>query len=150
MSWSGVLSTVHTHLTTAGASLSPTITLIRRGEPFSSLERQIAYWYDGDQESTTGGNTLTRVNIQERLTIRCYWPVLNRDAQWMSDIEVQVQAANRAIQSALWGDAHLGENAIGLDIGNTQAGWQPVGEAWIRVLTIPVLVDLAETEVIAN
>lgn len=151
MSWTGVLDTIGTHLTTAGATITPPITKVRRGEPFHVGIKTLAYWYDGDQESETGGNTVGGVtNIQERVTIRGYWPVPTRDDPRADALEVELQAVNRAIQAALWGDAHLGENCIGLDIGNTSAGWQQWGEAWARVLTIPLIVDMANVETISG
>ena len=154
MSWSGALTTLETHLTTAAATVNALDTgkdpfRVRRGEPFSLMSRQVAYWYEGDQESRTGGMTLGKNNIEEKVTVRWYWPVLNRDDTWVAALEVQLQAANRATQGPLLGDVTLGGNSIALFLGETTAGWQNVGEAWVRVLTIPVFVDQAWTEDIA-
>jgi hypothetical protein len=154
MSWAGVLTTIDTHLATAAGVVDALDTRqepfdVRRGEPFGALKRQVAYWYNGDQESTSGGRTFGKNNVEEKLVIRWYWPVLNRDDNFSSYIETQLQAANRATQAALLGDGTLGGNSIDLTIESVTAGWQSVGEAWIRVLTIPLLVDMAWTEDIA-
>ena len=156
MSWSGVLSTLDSHLATAAAAINALDAtqepfIVRPGgEPFSAVARQVSYWYEGDQESTTGGNTFGKANRMEKLTIRWYWPMLSRDPVFATRVEVQMEAANRATQAAIMGDDHLGENAIATFIEETTAGWQQVSEAWIRVLTIPIRIDLAWTEDIHN
>jgi hypothetical protein len=152
MTWAGALTALETALTTAAATVNALDTQkdpfrVRRGEPFSLMQRQVAYWYEGDQEA---GNTLTRENVEEKITVRWYWPVLNRDDTWVAALEVQLQAANRATHAQLLADTHLGEHSIALRIDETTAGWQNVGEAWVRVLTIPVRVDMAEVSTIAN
>ena len=154
MSWSAALTALETALTTAATTVNALDTakepfVCRPGEPFGGLSRQLRYWYEGDQESI-GGNTLTKENVEEKVTIRWYWPILNRDDRWTSDLEVQLQAANRATQSALLGDAHLGENCIALRIDDTSTGWQQVGEAWIRVLSIPIRIEMVDVATIAN
>lgn len=154
MTWAGALTALETALTTAAATVNALDTAkdpfrVRRGEPFSLLARQVAYWYEGDQESG-GGNTLTAENVDEKVTVRWYWPVLNRDDTWVAALEVQLQAANRATQSALLGADHLGGNCIALRIDSTSAGWQNVGEAWVRVLTIPIRIEVVDVATIAN
>ena len=154
MSWSGVLTTIDTHLATAAGVVNALDTDkepfdVRRGEPFGALKRQVAYWYNGDQESG-GGNTLSAENVEEKVVIRWYWPVLNRDDNFSSYIETQLRAANRATHSALLGDDHLGENCTALRIDDTSAGWQNVGEAWLRVLTIPIRIEMVDVATIAN
>ena len=154
MSWAGVLTTIETHLATAAATVNALDAgkdpfRVRRGEPTSLMSRQVAYWYEGDQASRTGGMTLGKNNIEEKVTIRWYWPVLNRDDTWTAALEVQLQAANRATQGPLLGDVTLGGNSIALFLGDTATGWQSVGEAWVRVLTIPLFVDQAWTEDVA-
>jgi hypothetical protein len=155
MTWAGAISALETALTTAAATVNALDTSkepfdVKGGPPFSATSRQVRYWYEGDQESTSGGNTLTRENVEERITIRWYWPVISRDDAWQTAIEIQLQAANRATHSALLGDAHLGEHAIALRIDETTTGWESVGEAWLRTLDIPIRIDMAEVSVIAN
>ena len=150
MSWSGVLSTLQTHLETVGAALTPAITYVRASEPAALPQDMIVYWYEGDQESTTGGNTFGKVNTQERLTITVFWRVGDRKDDYAADLEVSAREANRAIQAALWGDTYLGGNAIGLDIGSTSMGWvQYEPGRWARTLTLPLVVEMAETATIS-
>lgn len=155
MTWAGVLTALDTDLAAAAAVVNALDTSkdpfsVLRGEPAGILARRVAYWYEGDQESSTGGRSFGKNNVEEKVTIRWYWPVLNRDAQFSSYVEGQMQAANRATASALLGDSQLGGNAIGLAIDTTSAGWQQVGEAWVRVLSIPIRIDMAWTEDIAQ
>lgn len=152
MTYAGAIAAVQTALTAAATTVNALNTnaepfVAAPGEPFSALKRQVRYWYEGDQES---GNTLTRENIEERITIRWYWPVMNRDDRWISDLETEMQVANRATQTQLLANTHLDEHTIALRIDSTTTGWQQVGEAWIRVLTIPVRLDFAEVATIAN
>ena len=124
------------------------------GEAISAIERRLRYWYDGDDDSGLVKATLTRNSVAEKVTIRWYWPVVNRDDRWISDLEVQLQAANRATQKYLMLDEHLKsggiEHSIGLAIPGGSTGWQNVGEAWIRVLTIPLFISMVDTEVIGT
>jgi len=155
VTWAGAVAALDTALTSAAATVNALDTSkepfdVHPGEPFAKLSRQVRYWYDGDQESTSGGNTLTRENVEERITIRWYWPVINRDDAWLGAVETQMQAANRATHAALLGDAHLGEHAIALRIDDTSTGWQAVGEAWLRTLDIPIRIDMAEVSTITN
>lgn len=155
MSWSGVLAALDSDLALAAAvvnALDPAKDpfVVARGEAISAIERRLRYWYDGDQESATGGRTLGKNNVQEKVTIRWYWPVVNRDDRWVSDLEGQLQAANRATQKYLLADSHMKsggtEHAIGVSFDGGSAGWQQIGEAWIRVLSLNVLIDMAWTE----
>ena len=155
MSWSGVLTTIDTHLATAAGVVNALDTGkepfdAMRGYPKSLIRRQVTFWYEGDQESTTGGKTFGKNNIQERIHIRWYFPILSREEAFVSGVEVQIQAANRATQAALLGDSLLGGNCIGLEIQNTTTGFVNVNEAWVQVLDIPVLIDMAWTEDIAQ
>jgi len=152
VSWAGALTALEAALTTAAATINALDTTkdpftVKAGEPFGGLSRQLRYWYDGSQET---GNTLTRENIEERIVIRWYWPVLNRDDKWISDLEVQLQAASHNTHKELLLDTHLGENAAALRIDDDALGWQQIGEAWIRVLTISVRIDMPEVNVISN
>ena len=153
MAWSDLLSVLNAHLVTAGATLTPAITYVRRGEPVSIPVDTIAYWYDGDQESSTGGNTFTKVNVGERITITVYFRVGDHKDSYDANLDERIRAANRAIQARLWGDTHIGENCIGLAIENTRTAWvqYDVGppERWAKTLTIPIAVDMAETESIS-
>ena len=100
MSWAGVLSTIDAHLVTAGATLTPPVTAIRQGEPDAVTTPVFAYWYIGDRESKTGGNTLARTNLEEGVLIRGYFPGSLRVKSQDAALEVLVQAAKAAIRGA--------------------------------------------------
>lgn len=150
MSWDGVLSTFEAHLRSAGATLSPKATDIRHGEPkdFSTAKPVIAWWYAGDRESTTGGNTLTRTNIEEGLHVQVYLPGTVRLRNQTDDTERWLRAAVRAIKAALWGDASLGGNAIGLDLDGSETGWFEVSAVLARTVGFTAWIDLPEVDVI--
>lgn len=155
MTWAGALNALETALNAAAATVNALDTTedpfaCHAGELASPIKRDLRYWYAGDQESSSGGNTLSKANVEEKITIRWYWPVKNRDDVESNELEVQLQAANRATQAQLLADAHLGEHAIALRIDDTSTAWQQVGQAWIRVLTIPIRIDLAEVSTITN
>jgi hypothetical protein len=155
MSWAGALAAIQADLVLAAAVVNALDTgkdafTPYPGDALSAIERRLRYWYLGDQESDTGGKTLGKNNVQERIKIRWSWPIVNRDDPWTAALELQVQAANRATQKYLLLDEHLKnagtENAIGLSWKGGEAGYTQVGEAWIRILDLDVLVDMAWTE----
>jgi hypothetical protein len=156
MTWAGVLSTVSTHLTTAGATLSSpdtgtAVTNIQAGEPSGVTQPSLHYWYDGDRESTTGGNTLTKVNMEELVRIGIFVPVgLNRSPAKDAVVETFMRNAKFAILDALWGDVQLGGNCIGIEIPPVESGWTVVGDTLCRTVQILLWVDLAEVHTIAT
>jgi hypothetical protein len=149
VSWSGVLSTIDSHLVAAGLTLTPPVTAIRAGEPDAVTTPVFAYWYGGDRESTTGGNTLSKTNLQESVIIRGYFPGSLRVMSQDATLEVLLQSAKAAIRSRLWGDGYLGGNCITLDVGDTAAGWSVVGNAIVRTFEFVLWVDLPEVDTIA-
>lgn len=151
MSWDAALSAFEAHLRTAGDSLSPQATDVRHGEPkdFSSTKPVIAYWYAGDRESQTGGNTLTRTNLEEGVRVQLYVPDTIRLRNKTDVTEQYLRAGVRAIKAALWGDASLGGNAIGLDLDGSETGWFEVSAVLARTVGFTAWIDLAEVDVIA-
>lgn len=153
MSWADVLTVYHAHLVTAGATLTPQITTVVRGEPSAvPLQATIAYWWGGRRESRTGGNTLTRVNLEEALVTEIYAPPDTvRLTNVNQTIEDYLYAAVFAVHAELWGDAHLGENAIAIaGLTETSTGWMERGNSLARMASFTTWVDLAEVHVIAN
>lgn len=146
MSWSGVLTAIDAHLVAAGATLTPTVTAVRQGEPDAVTTPVFAYWYAGDRESETGGNTFGRTNIEEAVVIRGYFPGSTRVRSQDATLEELVQAAKAAIRARIWADFELGGNAIGVDIQPTTSGWAQVGDSFARTFEFTVWVDLAEVD----
>jgi len=152
MAWADVLTVYHAHLVAAGATLTPPITSVARGEP-TALQNvaHIAYWWGGRRESSTGGNTLTRVNLEEALVTEIYIPGSVRLPSELPVVEDYLHAAVFAIHDRLWGDAHLGENSIAIGgLTETSTGWVVVSGITARTATFTCWVDLAEVHVIAN
>ena len=151
MSWSGVVSVYNAHLVTAGATLSPKITTVLRGQPTGlTTVPVISYWWGGRRESTTGGNTLTRVNLEEALVTMIYVPESVRLPNRAETIEDYLRGAVDAFQSELWGDVQLGGNAIGIsELDAVESGWATVSGTEARMASWTVWVDLAEVHSIA-
>jgi len=149
MSWAGIIAAIDADLVAAGATVSPAILTIRQGEPDTVNLPVIGYWYVGDRESLTGGNTFGKTNIEEGVLIRIYRPGSVRATSLDDSLEVWIRSAIRACKAALWGDAHLGNNAIGLDITDTVAGWENIGNVLCRIATFTVWVDEAFVDDIA-
>lgn len=150
MSYEGAIDRIVLHLNAARDAVNAAyperddFSRAIEGEPPSVSEKMVALMYGGDQESSTGGNTLTQQNIQEKLAIRWQIPLVNRtNAKWMSEVERTLRLCNRETQARLLGDAHLQQNdVIGLEITSSETAFLNVAEAWARILTIQLLVDM--------
>jgi hypothetical protein len=153
MSWSGVLTTLDAILVTAGkiATLADAnkVTLVRQGEPGGVNVPTLAYWWTGDRESQTGGNSLNKTNVEEGLQIMAYWPVQDRSEGLMDRLENDIRTMKQAITAGLWGDATLGGNCIGITIDSVTGGWQDINGRYARVLDMRVWIDLAFVDDIA-
>ena len=149
MAWADLLAVVDTHLVAAGATLTPPVTGIRHGEPDAVTTPVFAYWYGGDRESTTGGNTFGKTNIEEMLIIRGYFPGSLRVKSQDAALEELIRAAKAAIRLRLWADGQLGGNAIGIDLDPTLSGWSVVGGSIVRTFEFVLWCDLAEVDTIA-
>lgn len=149
MSWTGAVAQIKTHLTTAGASLTNPIGIVRETEPLSIPGRMISFWWSGDRQSETGGNTLAKTNIEEQFTLRAYWPVADNAETLAAARDAEAHALLRAITALLWGDIDLGGSAIGVSLSPAEVGWLDVDGANVRTLTVTLWVDLAEVDTIS-
>lgn len=147
MTWVGVISAINTNLETAAASAS--IPLVRQGEPDNLNTDCIYYEYAGDRESRTGGNTLTKTNVEERVRVTVLLRGSVRATAIDSSLEVRLRDAARACKAALWGDWSLGGNCIGLSVDDTETGWVNIGDQLARFAAFDLLIDLAEVDTIA-
>src|SRR3970040_1661266 len=114
-----------------------------RGGPGAVNTPIIGYWDVGDRESETGGNSLTKTNIEEGVLVRIYRPGSVRATSLDDSLEVWVRSAVRACKAALWGDVYLDGNSIGLSITDTVAAWENVANVLCRTATFTVWVDQA-------
>lgn len=144
--YEAAITVLASHLTTAGAAVTPAVTRIRRGEPVTAPNTpMLAYYYDGERESTTGGNTFGKVNIEVLVRIGGLFPMSSDDDAVSSALDKWTYSMVRAITSRLYGDASLGGNCIGIEIDTPElVWWQPGGQ--IRGFELPVWIDLAEIE----
>lgn len=150
MSFAGALTVIETHLTAAGAAISPAITDIGRGERIG-LSRRIDYWYEGDGPSGKLGaaRTLGDEMVGERVAIRVVLPVTDRSVKLATDIDAEVQSIKTEIKKRLIGDSQLGSNIVDLSVGTAEAGWSGEGGAWARTLEIDLVLDFVDVLVIA-
>src|SRR3990172_9418512 len=146
MSWTGVIAPIDADLVAAGATVSPAILTIRQGEPDTVNLPVIGYWYVGDRESLTGGNSFGKTNIEEGVLVRISRPGSVRATSLDDSREVWVRSAVRACKAALCGDVYLDGNSIGLSITDTVAAWENVANVLCRTATFTVWVDQASVD----
>lgn len=138
------------HLVTAAAALSQPIDLVRRGVPISVPTRMVRYWYDGIGDSPfSPGNTLSKSQIGLQLTVGIFLPIGGaQSADAEAKLDSFLEETDAALQAAIWGDAYLGAvgsgQAIGVEIGDSQASVEAIGGALVRVLLIPVTYGIAD------
>lgn len=145
MSWDGALASIEAHLVAAGAAVTPKITDVRHGEPKDIRNPQgvLAYWYAGDRDSQTGGNTLTKTNIEEGVRIQLYVPGSIRLRGQTDTVEKYLRAVIREVKRRLWADGDLGQaDIIGLDIEGTETGWFEISGVEARSAGFTVWIDL--------
>lgn len=151
MTFSGALTVLETHLVAAGAALSPAITDVGGGEPGVPPGRAIRWWYEGDGEPKRMGapRTLNDEMVGERITVRAYWSVPTRDKAPSRALEVAIQLAVRQIRHRLLGDSTLGGNVTDLDVSGADVEWLSLGDAWWRVATVKLVLDMVDIDTIA-
>lgn len=145
------LATLETILTAAGTAVTPRITDIGAGEPGVPPGTCIRYWYAGDGDpSRMARRTLNRESLGERITVRAYWPVPNRDKAPAAALEARVRALKVAIKTGINADIDLGAYCESVDVGDADAGWlQLDGGTW-RTLTVPLVLDMTDTDPLAR
>lgn len=149
MSWSGAMTTLQANLALAAADVSPTIPLVRQGEPDALNQDTIAYWAAGTRPSTTGGNTFTKVNIERGVTVIGYLRGATRAAVLDAATELRLVALEEALFIRLWADADLGGNAIGIAIEESTYGWIDLASQLARTVSFTVWIDLPEVATIS-
>jgi uncharacterized membrane protein len=152
MAWEGAIDRYATILAAAGAACNPAISSISRGEPKAIAKiAHIGYWWGGRRTSSTGGNTLTRVNLEEAITTTIYIPETIRLPSAAGATEDYLRAVVFEIHNRVWADATLGGTCIGVrGLTETEAAWQTVSDLTARTATFICWVDLAEVHVIAT
>ena len=149
MSWTGAMTALAANLTTGAAAIADPITLVRAGMPETITVDQIAYWASGSRDSQTGGNTLTKVNRERGVQVVAYLRGSMRASVADETLELRLIELEGQLLVALWADADLGGNAIGITIDEITYDWAVVGDQVARTLQFIVWVDLAELATIS-
>jgi hypothetical protein len=138
------MAVLKTNLTTASTDVTPTVPKVREGEPDELTQDTIAFWASGMRQSRTGGNTLTKVNIERGVEIMWYLRGAIRAGQIDSDLERRLIAVEEAILTRVLGDFELGGNAIGVFIDDSEYGWVTLGSQVARTGRTTAWIDLPE------
>ena len=144
MSFSGALAVLDTHLVAAGTAITPTITDVSQGER-SSMRRRIDYYITGigEPQRMGGHETLTDWMFGVGVAIRIYIPVPDRSETLAANIEADLYAIVVDVLSRIAGDAKLGGNCVDMAINDLEFGWLNM-PGWLRVATIPIVLDFVE------
>lgn len=151
--WAG-WAKIKTLLETAGATVTPAITLVDRGAPSSMPQDMIRFWYDGNVSSPVMSDTLNRSQEGIALTIGVFLKAGAPGIEAEARLDERLEEIDAAIQSALLGDAYLGDFGAGTNttvhllISDTSAAFGNIGGAAVRALEIPVVYTVADRHTI--
>ena len=154
MSWALALVALRTHLTDAGAAVTPVIPVVRLAWPQSAI-CQICVEYGGDGSNPYGGNTLNYRQVGEKVNVKVWVPVSSDDMAAAEATEVYLRTIKEAIKSRIAADDNLGQTDVaGIEIGDASTAFEtwPVQGASIlfRTLTIPLDVGMTDVSVYAR
>lgn len=147
MTWTGAITAIEAHLTTATAGYQFTI---QGGEPGLPSKKVACWYYAGSADNPLIAETLTDNPFAELVTCRFYWPVSQRSGNPARALELEVRAVTRALITALEGDRSLGENVEVMTIGEAEAGWLNADAGAWRLVTVPLTLGFTDTEPIAR
>ena len=144
MSFVAGLAILDTHLVAAGAAISPTITNVSQGER-ASMTRRIDYYVTaiGEPQKMGAHTTLTDWMFGVGINIRIYVPVPDRSETLAANIEADLYAIVVEILTRIIGDSKLGGNCTDMTVNDTEFGWLNM-PGWLRVATIPLVLDFVE------
>ena len=149
MSWTGARAAILANLVLAAADVTPAIPTVIDYEPDALTQDTLAAWPVGTRPSTTGGNTLLKVNIERGVQVMGYLRATARTGSQSAELETRLVALEEALFIRLWADAGCGGHAIGLAIESSDYGWGDVGKQLARTVSIVAWIDLAEVATIA-
>jgi hypothetical protein len=150
MSVAAALAVLDGHLVAAGALVTPNIVDVAKGER-ANLHRRIDYWLDGmaGPERMAGSHaTLTDWMIGVGVTVRVYLPVADRAETYAATVETDLYTLAFNIASRVMGDFTLGGNCTAMTVNDIEFGWLS-STGWLRVATIPLVLDFVDQIVIA-
>jgi hypothetical protein len=150
VSWSGAIDALHADLAAAAADISPTVPIVRSGEPDALVADTIWYAATGRRESSTGGNTLGKVHIERGVEVTALLRGSVRAGSIDASLEARLIDLDAAMLTRLWSDCSLGGHAIGISVGDATYGWADVGGQLARTIVFIVWIDLAEVATIST
>jgi hypothetical protein len=149
MTWAATIAVLRTHLTDAGAAVTPVFGLIRMSYP-QAANRQICAWYNGDGPNPYESDTLAMANFGEKVTVKAFSLLTSLDQAAAEADELAMQAVARAITSRLRLDTTLGGTCEGFVIGDAVADTESLFGALMRTLTISLTVASSSGETLAR
>lgn len=151
MSVAGALTVLDAHLVTAGATIATVISDVAKGER-ANLHRRIDYWLDGMGAPERFGGahaTLDDWMIGLGVTVRVYIPISDRSETYAANVETDLYTVAFNIASRVMGDFTLGGNCTAMTVNDIDFGWLS-GTGWLRVATIPLVLDFVDHITIAS
>lgn len=140
-------------LVRAGRTLEPKITVVERGIPASIPTDMIRVWYDGNGDSPFGSDTLGATQEGLKLTVGVFLLMgAATSVEAEKRLDERIEAADNAIQDALFGDPNLDSgnapSAIGIEIEGTSANAVQWSGQNIRYVEIPITYGLPDRHAI--
>lgn len=151
MSFTGALIVLDAHLVSAGAAVTPPIGNVAQGGR-ANLQQRIDYYVTtiAAPERFGGAHeTFTDWMFGVGLDVRLYIPVADRSETLAANIDARLYAVTVDITTRLMGDYTLGANCTAMTIDGAEFGWLENSGAWLRVATIPIVLDFVEQVTIA-
>lgn len=151
MSFSGAMTVIGTHLTAAGAAVTPAIANVRRGAPMRIAEPLIRFWYTGDSDSELIPATLTDATFAERIAVGAYWPIADGSENVAQQVDIQTQALKAEIRHRLLADGDLGGNVAECEVGDFTVEYLELFTGgWAAVLLTTLDLHLTDTDTFAD
>lgn len=152
MSVAAALTVLDAHLVTAGATITPAITDVAKGLR-ENLHRRIDYWFEtiGAPERMAGSHaTLSDWMVGLAVTVRVYLPVPDRSETYAANVETDLYTVAFNVAVRVMGDFTLGGNCTAMTVNDIPFGWiSAPGGGWLRVATIPLVLDFVDQIAIA-
>jgi hypothetical protein len=82
------------------------------------------------------------------VTVRVYIPVTDRSETYAANVETDLYTVAFNVASRVMGDFTLGGNCTAMTVNDIDFGWLS-GTGWLRVATIPLVLDFVDQIAIA-
>lgn len=140
------IDVIATRATTAGASLSPAVTDVARGDPIPGPGESVRVWYAGeaDPPKFPGGATVNSDLRGERAVVTCYFPVPTSDQAVAQARDRRIFSLKDALVSGLLAGSTLGGNVTDIEVQPSAVGFHELNGTPYRVLEVTVLMSFTE------